>query len=306
LNNFLLNSTIIIRITYNSRPKLELLKDINFIIFGDLVVNQIPKVHILLQLFTATAFTYPKITKTAHPFLEFTRTALLAHLRLGQVATENALVLLNSLDYQYKLKYPSITRRVVYQYYIDYLAFQGLLASTPSTPSLFPLRLLSLPLQWSQLKSIGTLLALLMSYLIHGQISVMQRRQLRSGYSTVGNPGALLLTITRLDFSYTVSFQPAPFISELHRTTTCLESLHMLHTTALLRLIRGLNHETRHGILQALLNAMSILIDTLSQRRLESELGYIINYRIYRICQRGELGSSFETQLMGMRVQALA
>src|ERR1700710_1378644 len=133
-----------------------------------------------------------------------------------------------------------------------------------------------------------------------------QRRQLRSGYSTVGNLGLVLITITRLDFSFTVSFQPAPSISELHRRTTSLESLHILHTTALLRLIRGLNNETRHGILQALLNAMLISIDISSQRRLESELGYIINYHICRICQRGELESSFETQLMGMRVQALA
>src|ERR1700710_1814468 len=45
----------------------------------------------------------------------------------------------------------------------------------------------------------------------------MRRRQLRSGYSTVGNHGALLRTITRLGFSYTVSFQPAPFIFELYR-----------------------------------------------------------------------------------------
>jgi hypothetical protein len=120
-----------------------------------------------------------------------------------------------------------------------------------STPSLQPT-------QWSQLKSSGILLALLISYLIRGQISLMQRRLLRSGYSTVGNLGVLLLIITKLDFNFTVSFQPAPFLSELHRATTSLESLHILHTTALLRLIHGLNHATRHGILQALLNAMSI------------------------------------------------
>ena len=134
----------------------------------------------------------------------------------------------------------------------------------------------------------------------------MQRRLSRSGYSTVANHGAFLPKIIRLDFSFTVSFQPAPSISELHRRTTSLESLHILHTTALLRLIRGLNNETRHGILQALLNAMLISIDISSQRRLESELGYIINYHIYHICQYGELGSSFAIQLMGMRVQALA
>ena len=62
-----------------------------------------------IRLFTATAFTYPKITKTA----------LLAYLRLGQVATENALRLLAPITW-YKLKYPSITRRVVYSHYIDF------------------------------------------------------------------------------------------------------------------------------------------------------------------------------------------
>src|ERR1700704_6708382 len=134
----------------------------------------------------------------------------------------------------------------------------------------------------------------------------MQRRLSRSGYSTVANHGALLPKTIRLDFSFTVSFQPAPFIFELHRRTTSLESLHTLHTTALLRLIHSSNHVIRHGILQALLNAMSISIDISSQRRLESELGYIINCRTCHICQHGELGRAFETQLMGMRVQALA
>src|ERR1700709_565647 len=134
----------------------------------------------------------------------------------------------------------------------------------------------------------------------------MRRRQLRSGYSTVGNHGALLRTITRPGLSYTVSFQPAPFIFELHRREiTSLESLHTLHTIALLQLIHNSNHDTQHGILQALLNAISTLIDTLSQRRLESELDYIINYRTCHICQHGELGSAFERQLMVMRGQAL-
>jgi hypothetical protein len=68
----------------------------------------------------------------------------------------------------------------------------------------------------------------------------------------------------------------------------------------------GLNQGTQHGMLQALLNAMSMSIDTLSQRRLESELGYIINYRTYYTCQRGEQENAFEIQLMGMKEQALA
>src|ERR1700712_2213464 len=129
----------------------------------------------------------------------------------------------------------------------------------------------------------------------------MQRRLSRSGYSTVANHGAFLPKTIRLDFSFTVSFQPAPSISELHRRTTSLESLHILHTTALLRLIHSSNHGTQRGILQALLNAMSILIDILSRRRLESELGYIINCRTCHICQHGELGSASEIQLMGVR-----
>src|SRR6267154_4307811 len=134
----------------------------------------------------------------------------------------------------------------------------------------------------------------------------MQRRLLRSGYSTVANHGALLLKTIRLDFSFTASLQPAPFIFELHKRGTYMESLHILHTIALLRLIHSLNHGTQHGILQALLNAMSISIDISSRRRLESELGYIINCRTCHICQHGELGSASEIQLMGMRVQALA
>src|SRR3984885_14730567 len=122
----------------------------------------------------------------------------------------------------------------------------------------------------------------------------MQRRLLRSGYSTVANRGAMLPKTIRLDFSFTVSFQPAPFIFELHKRTTCLELLHILHTIALLQLIHSLNHGTQHGILQALLNAMSILIDISSQGRLENELGYIINYRTCHTCQRGEQENAFE------------
>jgi hypothetical protein len=45
LNNFIVNTTIIIRMRYNSRSKLELLKYINFVIFDGLVVNQTPKVY---------------------------------------------------------------------------------------------------------------------------------------------------------------------------------------------------------------------------------------------------------------------
>ena len=122
----------------------------------------------------------------------------------------------------------------------------------------------------------------------------MQRRLSRSGYWTVANHGAFLHKPIRLDFSFTVSFRPAPFIFELHRRRTCLESLHILHTIALLQLIHSLNHGTQHGILEALLNATSILIDISSQRRLENELGYIINCRTCHICQHGELGSAFE------------
>src|SRR6267154_6197494 len=102
----------------------------------------------------------------------------------------------------------------------------------------------------------------------------MQRRLLRSGYSTVANHGALLLKTIRLDFSFTASLQPAPFIFELHKRGTYMESLHILHTIALLRLIHSLNHGTQHGILQALLNAMSISIDISSQRRLPYKLAY--------------------------------
>ena len=58
----------------------------------------------------------------------------------------------------------------------------------------------------------------------------MQRKLSRSGYSTVANHGAFLAKTIRLDFSFTVSFQPAPFIFELHKRTTYLELLHILHT----------------------------------------------------------------------------
>ena len=107
-------------------------------------------------------------------------------------------------------------------------------------------------IQWSQLKSSGILLALLISYLIYGRISLMQRRLLRSGYSTVANPGPHLLKTTWLDFSFIVSFQLAPFIFELHKRTTSLESLYTLYTTALLQHMPTLNSGTQLSILQAL------------------------------------------------------
>src|SRR3981189_2947071 len=93
------------------------------------------------------------------------------------------------------------------------------------------------------------------------------------------------------------------FYIRIAQRGTYMESLHILHTIALLRLIHSLNHGTQHGILQALLNAMSISIDISSQRRLESELGYIINCRTCHICQHGELGRASEIQLMGVRGQ---
>jgi hypothetical protein len=71
-----------------------------------------------------------------------------------------------------------------------------------------------------------------------------------------GNPGAILVKTIRLDFSFTVSFRPAPSIFELHRRRTFLESLHILHTIALLRLIHVSNHGTQRGIWHTLLNEM--------------------------------------------------
>jgi len=122
----------------------------------------------------------------------------------------------------------------------------------------------------------------------------MRRKLSRSGFLTVANYRVLLHRTIRLDFSFIVSFRPAPFIFELHKRTTYSELLYILYTIALLRLIHGLSHGTRHSILQALLNATLILIDILSQRRLESELGCIINCRTCYICQHSKLGSAFE------------
>ena len=133
----------------------------------------------------------------------------------------------------------------------------------------------------------GPPLYLLIFYLILGQLFLKQRKQLKSGYLIVANPGLLQVRIISSAFNYTVSFQPAPLTFELHKRNTSLGLYHILHTIVLPQHMQSLNNVTLHGILQPFLNVISRVIDILSQKRFENELGYIINYPTCYISQLG-------------------
>jgi hypothetical protein len=70
----------------------------------------------------------------------------------------------------------------------------------------------------------------------------------------VANHEAMLAKIIRLNFNFTASLQPAPFIFELQGRMTSLELNYMLDTIALFRLMPSLSYGTYHGILPALLS----------------------------------------------------
>ena len=90
----------------------------------------------------------------------------------------------------------------------------------------------------------GPPLYLLIFYLILGQLFLKQRKQLKSGYLIVANPGLLQVRIISSAFNYTVSFQPAPLTFKLHKRNTSLGLYHILHMIVLPRHIQSLNNVT--------------------------------------------------------------